>query len=116
MRGNLLNKARRGELALRLPVGYRRLGDGAVVQDPDEAVRSALARIFERFAVLRNARAVQRHFAEQRLPMPRLTAAADRRSAPAIRPASPCGASRWRSGTSSCRASIRPTSATTSTC
>ncbi|MBV8617162.1 MAG: recombinase family protein, partial [Acetobacteraceae bacterium] len=30
MRGNLLNKARRGELALRLPVGYRRLGDGTV--------------------------------------------------------------------------------------
>ena len=55
MRGNLLNKARRGELALRLPVGYRRLGDGTVVQDPDEAVRAALARIFERFAVLRNA-------------------------------------------------------------
>ncbi|WP_145145859.1 recombinase family protein [Roseomonas gilardii] len=72
MRGNLLNKARRGELALRLPVGYRRLGDGTVVQDPDEAVRAALARIFERFAVLRNARAVQRHFAEHRLPMPRL--------------------------------------------
>ena len=62
----------RGELALRLPVGYRRLGDGAVVQDPDEAVRAALARVFERFAVLRNARAVQRHFAERRLPMPRL--------------------------------------------
>src|SRR5829696_8478032 len=72
MCGNLLNKARRGELALRLPVGYRRLGDGTVVQDPDEAVRAALARIFERFAVLRNARAVQRHFAEHRLPMPRL--------------------------------------------
>jgi DNA invertase Pin-like site-specific DNA recombinase len=53
MRGNLLNKARRGELALRLPVGYRRLGDGTVVLDPDDGVRDALARIFERFAVLR---------------------------------------------------------------
>ncbi len=72
MRGNLLNKARRGELALRLPVGYRRLGDGAVALDPDEEVREVLARIFERFAVLRNARAVQRHFAEHRLKMPRL--------------------------------------------
>ena len=39
MRGNLLNKARRGELALRLPVGYRRLGDGTVVLDPDDGVR-----------------------------------------------------------------------------
>ena len=72
MRGNLLNKARRGELALRLPVGYRRLGDGTVVFDPDEAVRQALTRIFERFAILRNARAVQREFNVQRLLMPRL--------------------------------------------
>jgi DNA invertase Pin-like site-specific DNA recombinase len=72
MRGNLLNKARRGELALRLPVGYRRLGDGTVVLDPDEEVRETLALIFERFALLRNARAVHRHFAEHALKMPRL--------------------------------------------
>jgi DNA invertase Pin-like site-specific DNA recombinase len=72
MRGNLLNKARRGELALRLPVGYRRLGDGSVVLDPDDEVRATLARIFERFAVLRNGRAVQRDLAEHRLRMPRL--------------------------------------------
>jgi DNA invertase Pin-like site-specific DNA recombinase len=72
MRGNLLNKARRGELALRLPVGYRRLGDGTVVLDPDDGVRDALARIFERFAVLRNGRAVQRDLIEHDLRMPRL--------------------------------------------
>jgi DNA invertase Pin-like site-specific DNA recombinase len=72
MRGNLLNKARRGELALRLPVGYRRLGDGTVVLDPDDGVRDTLARIFERFAVLRNGRAVQRYLAEHDLKMPRL--------------------------------------------
>ncbi len=72
MRGNLLNKARRGELALRLPVGYRRLGDGTVVLDPDEEVRATLTRIFERFAVLRNGRAVQRDLAGHGLRMPRL--------------------------------------------
>jgi DNA invertase Pin-like site-specific DNA recombinase len=72
MRGNLLNKARRGELALRLPVGYRRQGDGAVVLDPDDEVRATLARIFERFALLRNARAVQRDFIAHGLGMPRL--------------------------------------------
>jgi DNA invertase Pin-like site-specific DNA recombinase len=72
MRGNLLNKARRGELALRLPVGYRRLGDGTAALDPDDGVRDALERVFERFAVLRNARAVQRDFAEHALRMPRL--------------------------------------------
>jgi len=72
MRGNLLNKARRGELALRLPVGYRRLGDGTVVLDPEEQVRQTLTWIFERFSTLRNARAVQREFNAQRLQMPRL--------------------------------------------
>ena len=73
MRGNLLNKARRGELALRLPVGYRRLGDGTVVLEPDEQVRATLALLFERFALLRNARAVQRYFARARpAMMPRL--------------------------------------------
>ena len=72
MRGNLLNKARRGELALRLPVGYRRLGDGTVVLDPDEEVRATLMRVFDRFAVLRNGRAVQRDLAEHGLRMPRL--------------------------------------------
>src|SRR4051794_34613450 len=72
MRGNLLNKARRGDLALRLPVGYRRLGDGTVVLDPAEEVRATLARVFERFALLRNGRAVQRDFAEHGLKMPRL--------------------------------------------
>jgi DNA invertase Pin-like site-specific DNA recombinase len=72
MRGNLLNKARRGELALRLPIGYRRLGDGTVVLDPEEQVRQTITRILERFSVLRNARAVQREFNAQRLQMPRL--------------------------------------------
>lgn len=71
MRGNLLNKARRGELALRLPVGFRRRPDGIVVQDPDDAVRLAIGTVFQRFAVLRNARAVQRHFLENRLVLPR---------------------------------------------
>lgn len=72
MRGNLLNKARRGELALRLPVGYRRLRDGTVTLDPEDEVRHTLARVFDRFAVLRNARAVQREFNQHRLRMPRL--------------------------------------------
>src|SRR3954451_18941676 len=72
MRGNLLNKARRGELAQRLPVGFRRRPDGVVVQDPDDAVRLAITTVFERFAVLRSARAVQRHFLDNRLDLPRL--------------------------------------------
>lgn len=71
MRGGLLNKARRGALALRLPVGFRRLSDGTVVQDPDEQVRTTLQTLFEQFALLRSARAVQRYFAAHQLLMPR---------------------------------------------
>lgn len=71
MRGGLLNKARRGTLALRLPVGYRRLADGSVVQDPDEQVRTTLHTLFDRFALLGNARAVQRAFLQESLLLPR---------------------------------------------
>jgi DNA invertase Pin-like site-specific DNA recombinase len=71
MRGGLLNKAQRGALALRLPVGFRRLGDGTVVQDPDEQVRTTIQTVFAQFARLQTGRAVQRYFAQQQLPLPR---------------------------------------------
>ncbi len=72
MHGNLLNKARRGELSLRLPVGYRREHDGSVVLEPDDQVRDALGFIFEQINHLGSARGVQRYFIEHRLQMPRL--------------------------------------------
>jgi DNA invertase Pin-like site-specific DNA recombinase len=72
MRGCLLNKARRGELALRLPVGYRRLPDGQAVLEPDSEVRHTLELLFEQFTKLKNARAVQRYFILHQLKMPRL--------------------------------------------
>ncbi|HUZ83263.1 MAG TPA: recombinase family protein [Gaiellales bacterium] len=71
MRGGLLNKARRGALALRLPVGYRRLPDGTVVLEPDEAVRGVLETIFAQFEELGSARAVQRYLQAHGLQMPR---------------------------------------------
>jgi DNA invertase Pin-like site-specific DNA recombinase len=57
--GALLNKARRGELRVILPVGYRRRPDSVAILDPDEAVRRAVSLVFERFAVLRNGWTVQ---------------------------------------------------------
>src|SRR4051794_25628744 len=72
MRGGLINKARRGALAVTLPIGFRRTAKGGVMFDPDEAVRLAIATVFERFGVLRNARAVQRHFLTNGLKLPRL--------------------------------------------
>jgi DNA invertase Pin-like site-specific DNA recombinase len=71
MRAGLLNKARRGALSLRLPVGYRRLHDGSVVLDPDEQVQWTLRTLFDRFATQKNARAVQRSFQAEGLLMPR---------------------------------------------
>jgi len=71
MRSGLLNKARRGALELRLPVGYRRLHDGTVVLDPDEQVQWTLRTLFDRFAKLQNARALQRSFQAEGLLMPR---------------------------------------------
>jgi DNA invertase Pin-like site-specific DNA recombinase len=62
MRAGLLNKARRGALELRLPVGYRRQHDGSVVLDPDEQVQWTVRTLFDRFARFKNARAVQRSF------------------------------------------------------
>lgn len=72
MHGALLNKAQRGELAVALPVGYRRRADGMVVQDPDDAVRLVMEIVFDRFATLGNARGVLRHFVENGLRLPRI--------------------------------------------
>ena len=72
MRGNLLNKARWGELVLRLPVGYRRLPDKTVILEPDAQVQATLRLLFEQFALLGSARAVQRYFREHHLRLPRL--------------------------------------------
>jgi DNA invertase Pin-like site-specific DNA recombinase len=43
------NKARRGELARSLPVGYVRSESGSVVKDPDRQVQSRLAYLFRLF-------------------------------------------------------------------
>ena len=44
-----LNKARRGELAVALPIGYVRRPSGEVVLDPDEQVQHAVRLVFRAF-------------------------------------------------------------------
>ncbi|MEU5431650.1 recombinase family protein [Streptomyces olivoreticuli] len=44
-----IGKARRGELAMPLPVGYLRLTDGQVVKDPDEQVQTVVRLVFDLF-------------------------------------------------------------------
>jgi hypothetical protein len=49
MRGGILSKARRGELAVRLPVGLVYDGEGEVILDPDTQVQQSLRLLFATF-------------------------------------------------------------------
>ena len=51
LRGGILNKAQRGELMLRLPVGLVHLADGRCVRDPDAGIQASIAAVFEAFAM-----------------------------------------------------------------
>ena len=50
LRGGILNKAQRGELALRLPIGLVHLADGRCVLDPDAGIQASITAVFEAFA------------------------------------------------------------------
>ncbi len=60
--------ARRGELRFPLPVGYVHDEDGQIVMDPNEEVRSAIADVFQAFAVTGSAFGVVRVFAGRPFP------------------------------------------------
>ena len=49
MRGGVLNKARRGELEMRPPIGLVYLPDGSLGIDPDQEVQSAIRLVFDTF-------------------------------------------------------------------
>src|SRR3954471_20878885 len=64
------SKARRGELAKPLPVGYVRTEAGAVVKHPDRQVQARLEYVFELFAELRVARKVVARLRREMLQIP----------------------------------------------
>lgn len=66
-----LNKAQRGELALRLPVGLERLANGQVRQSADAQVRGAIAHVFALFRREETARAVLRQLQTEGVQLPR---------------------------------------------
>lgn len=66
-----LNKARRGELVFRLPVGYDRAKDGQVVLTPDREVQGAIRLVFDLFDRLGSARAVLLELVQQKIELPR---------------------------------------------
>jgi DNA invertase Pin-like site-specific DNA recombinase len=67
-----LNKAKRGELQIRLPTGYEWHADGRVVKTPDEEVRSRIDLIFSQFRRLGSGRAVLNYLREHDLNIPRM--------------------------------------------
>ncbi len=70
MRGGILAKARRGELALALPVGLVRDRQGQVTLDPDAGVRDAVRLLFGTFTATGSAFSVVKAFREQQLTFP----------------------------------------------
>ncbi|MGH9918903.1 MAG: recombinase family protein, partial [Nitrososphaerales archaeon] len=70
LKGGILNKARRGELRLPLPVGYVHDGRGKTVLDPDERVRDSVGHLFVTFDRTGSAYAVVREFRSKGLLFP----------------------------------------------
>jgi DNA invertase Pin-like site-specific DNA recombinase len=71
LQGGILNKARRGELEMPLPVGLVYAGASRVVLDPDRQVRDSVAMVFEVFRDLGSASAVVRRLRAQEVMFPR---------------------------------------------
>ena len=79
LRGGLLNKARRGELRCRLPVGLVYDADGRVVLDPDQQVQETVRLLFATFARTGAAHATLKYFRTQGLLFPTRVAAGARK-------------------------------------
>ena len=71
MQGGLLNKVRRGELALPLPIGFLYDAGSRVILDPDQQVQQSIRLLFETFRRLGSAVAVVKEFRRQGLQFPR---------------------------------------------
>jgi len=69
--GGQRSKARRGELAVGLPVGLVYDPRGLVILDPDQQIQQALRLLFESFRESRSASAVVRRFNREHLRFPR---------------------------------------------
>jgi len=70
LRGGMLSKARRGELRLRLPVGFVEDASGRVVLDPDSQVERSVRLLFAEFRRTGSAHGAARAFAADGLLFP----------------------------------------------
>jgi hypothetical protein len=69
----LKQKARRGELFMRVAVGYVRVGNNHIEKDSDQRVREALALVFAKFTEMQSVRQVHLWFRHERIPLPAVT-------------------------------------------
>ena len=70
LRGGIINKARRGELHCRLPVGFVYDSGGRVVLDPDKQVQESVRLLFATFARTGAAHATLKYFRQEKLLFP----------------------------------------------
>ena len=71
LQGGILNKARRGELFLRPPIGFTYDPLGRLVFDPDQQIQSTLRLLFDTFRRTGSAMATVREFRQSHLLFPR---------------------------------------------
>lgn len=71
LRGGLLAKARRGELATPLPIGFVYDGNGGVVLDPDSQIQETIRHFFKTFLRTGSATATVKAFRAEGLSFPR---------------------------------------------
>jgi DNA invertase Pin-like site-specific DNA recombinase len=71
LQGGIHNKARRGELMIKPPVGLRYNSEGVLVLDPDKQVQQSLRLLFETFRRTGSATATVKAFRKQDLLFPR---------------------------------------------
>lgn len=71
LRGGIINKARRGELEMRLPIGFVYDGQGKLRLDPDVRIQESIRELFRTFRRTGSASATVKAFHEQGLKFPR---------------------------------------------
>lgn len=70
MRGGILNKARRGELAIPLPAGFLYDGNQRVILDPDQQVQQSIRQVFGAFRRSGSSLGVVREFRNKQWKFP----------------------------------------------
>jgi DNA invertase Pin-like site-specific DNA recombinase len=71
LRGGILNKAHRGELLIKPPIGLVYTSEGVMVLDPDQQVQQSLRLLFDTFRRTGSAMATVKEFHNQGLTFPR---------------------------------------------